>query len=65
MPRNEMCCHPCQHYFSEEELGYRPKTNLQTGLKRFVKWYLEYYTPSNGSYLAKKGRGGSSSSNSS
>ncbi|CAD5176686.1 unnamed protein product [Musa acuminata subsp. malaccensis] len=25
------------------ELGYSPATNLETGLKRFVKWYLSYY----------------------
>lgn len=25
------------------ELGYRPGTDLQTGLKKFVKWYLSYY----------------------
>ncbi|KAF2310364.1 hypothetical protein GH714_008017 [Hevea brasiliensis] len=25
------------------ELGYKPTTDLQTGLKKFVKWYLAYY----------------------
>ncbi|CAA6666829.1 unnamed protein product [Spirodela intermedia] len=30
---------------AQRELGYRPATDLQTGLKRFVKWYLEYYSP--------------------
>ncbi|XP_008781382.1 UDP-glucuronate 4-epimerase 1-like [Phoenix dactylifera] len=25
------------------ELGYKPTTNLETGLKKFVKWYLHYY----------------------
>ncbi|XP_030456328.2 UDP-glucuronate 4-epimerase 1-like [Syzygium oleosum] len=25
------------------ELGYKPTTDLRTGLKRFVKWYLSYY----------------------
>lgn len=25
------------------ELGYKPTTDLQTGLKKFVKWYLSYY----------------------
>ncbi|XP_031473081.1 UDP-glucuronate 4-epimerase 1-like [Nymphaea colorata] len=25
------------------ELGYRPTTDLQTGLKKFVNWYLDYY----------------------
>ncbi|XP_072956992.1 UDP-glucuronate 4-epimerase 3-like [Typha angustifolia] len=44
---------------AERELGYRPTTDLQTGLKRFVKWYLDYYSPS----LSKKTgkRSGSSS----
>ncbi|PSS04086.1 UDP-glucuronate 4-epimerase [Actinidia chinensis var. chinensis] len=26
-----------------KELGYKPTTNLETGLKKFVKWYLSYY----------------------
>lgn len=25
------------------ELGYKPSTDLQTGLKKFVKWYQNYY----------------------
>ncbi|KAG0479629.1 hypothetical protein HPP92_010272 [Vanilla planifolia] len=25
------------------ELGYKPTTNLEVGLKKFVKWYLSYY----------------------
>lgn len=25
------------------ELGYKPTTDLATGLKKFVKWYLSYY----------------------
>lgn len=25
------------------EFGYRPTTDLQTGLRKFVKWYLSYY----------------------
>lgn len=25
------------------EFGYRPTTDLETGLKKFVKWYLNYY----------------------
>lgn len=25
------------------ELGYKPTTNLDAGLKKFVKWYLSYY----------------------
>ncbi|KAH7664685.1 UDP-glucuronate 4-epimerase protein [Dioscorea alata] len=30
---------------AQRELGYHPVTDLQTGLKRFVKWYLDYYSP--------------------
>jgi UDP-glucuronate 4-epimerase len=26
-----------------EDLGYRPKTSLETGIKHFVDWYLEHY----------------------
>ncbi|XP_020587452.1 UDP-glucuronate 4-epimerase 3-like [Phalaenopsis equestris] len=47
---------------AKKDLGYHPKTNLQTGLKKFVKWYLAYYAPPSGSYLTKKDRGRSSSS---
>ncbi|KAG1326490.1 UDP-glucuronate 4-epimerase 1 [Cocos nucifera] len=25
------------------EIGYKPTTNLEAGLKKFVKWYLQYY----------------------
>lgn len=28
---------------AQRELGYKPTTNLQTGLKKFVRWYLSYY----------------------
>lgn len=28
---------------AERELGYRPTTDLETGLKKFAKWYLNYY----------------------
>ncbi|PWA47898.1 hypothetical protein CTI12_AA016270 [Artemisia annua] len=28
---------------ARKELGYRPTTDLETGLKKFVKWYLDYY----------------------
>lgn len=34
------------------ELGYKPATNLEAGLKKFVKWYISYYGP------AGAGRGG-------
>uniref|UniRef100_A0A1D1YRJ1 UDP-glucuronate 4-epimerase n=1 Tax=Anthurium amnicola TaxID=1678845 RepID=A0A1D1YRJ1_9ARAE len=33
---------------AQRELGYRPSTDLQTGLKRFVRWYLDYYPSSGG-----------------
>ncbi|GAV64859.1 Epimerase domain-containing protein [Cephalotus follicularis] len=29
---------------AQKELGYKPKTDLQTGLKKFVSWYLDYYS---------------------
>ncbi|XP_051147795.1 UDP-glucuronate 4-epimerase 3-like [Andrographis paniculata] len=28
---------------AQRELGYKPTTDLQTGLKKFVRWYLNYY----------------------
>lgn len=28
---------------ARRELGYKPTTDLQTGLKKFVRWYLSYY----------------------
>ncbi|KAJ4954525.1 hypothetical protein NE237_011308 [Protea cynaroides] len=31
---------------ASQELGYKPTTNLQTGLKKFVRWYLSYYSKS-------------------
>lgn len=30
---------------ARKELGYKPSTDLETGLKKFVKWYLTYYDP--------------------
>jgi len=27
------------------DVGYRPSTELEEGVKRFVEWYLEYYRP--------------------
>jgi UDP-glucuronate 4-epimerase len=27
------------------DVGYRPSTELEQGVKRFVEWYLEYYHP--------------------
>ncbi|XP_020266794.1 UDP-glucuronate 4-epimerase 1-like [Asparagus officinalis] len=29
--------------YARAELGYKPTTNLEAGLKKFVKWYLSYY----------------------
>jgi UDP-glucuronate 4-epimerase len=28
---------------SKEKLGFKPKTPLREGIKRFIKWYREYY----------------------
>ncbi|CAH9117116.1 unnamed protein product [Cuscuta europaea] len=28
---------------AQRELGYKPTTDLETGLKKFVKWYVSYY----------------------
>lgn len=28
---------------AERDFGYRPSTDLQTGLRKFVKWYVGYY----------------------
>ncbi|PIA29512.1 hypothetical protein AQUCO_05900024v1 [Aquilegia coerulea] len=28
---------------ASSEFGYKPTTDLQTGLKKFVRWYLSYY----------------------
>lgn len=30
--------------FAQREFGYRPTTDLETGLKKFVNWYLDYYS---------------------
>jgi len=27
------------------DVGYRPATDLERGVKRFVEWYLEHYHP--------------------
>ncbi|KAG2729661.1 hypothetical protein I3760_01G260600 [Carya illinoinensis] len=29
---------------AQRELGYKPTTDLQTGLKKFVRWYLSYHS---------------------
>ncbi|XP_057419498.1 UDP-glucuronate 4-epimerase 5-like [Lotus japonicus] len=31
---------------AHRDLGYRPTTDLETGLRKFVKWYLEFYSGS-------------------
>lgn len=30
--------------YAQRELGYKPTTDLQAGLKKFVRWYLNYYS---------------------
>ncbi|KAJ8900256.1 hypothetical protein K2173_024896 [Erythroxylum novogranatense] len=30
--------------FAQRQLGYKPTTDLQSGLKKFVRWYLSYYS---------------------
>lgn len=29
--------------WAQRELGYRPTTDLESGLRKFVRWYLSYY----------------------
>jgi UDP-glucuronate 4-epimerase len=29
----------------ERDVGYRPSTDVEEGVKRFVEWYLDYYHP--------------------
>ncbi len=29
----------------ERDVGYRPRTTLEEGVKQFVEWYLDYYRP--------------------
>ena len=28
----------------EQDFGYKPKTTMQEGIKKFVEWYLDYYS---------------------
>ena len=44
---------------ANEDFGYRPTTDLATGLRKFVKWYVEY------NHLKIPGQGKSTSSSSS
>ncbi|KAJ8536699.1 hypothetical protein K7X08_035100 [Anisodus acutangulus] len=30
--------------YAQKEFGYKPTTDLQTGLQKFVNWYLDYYS---------------------
>ncbi|KAL9438719.1 hypothetical protein AB3S75_024401 [Citrus x aurantiifolia] len=34
---------------AQRELGYMPTTDLETGLKKFVRWYLSYYNSASAS----------------
>nr|XP_010906178.1 UDP-glucuronate 4-epimerase 6 [Elaeis guineensis] len=42
---------------AEKDFGYRPTTDLTAGLRRFVKWYVEYYGVT-ASHAKGKGKGG-------
>ncbi|GAB2300901.1 UDP-glucuronate 4-epimerase 3 [Dionaea muscipula] len=47
MPRNgDVLFTHANISFAKQELGYEPTTDLPTGLKKFVKWYLSYYSDS-------------------
>ncbi|CAL9747562.1 unnamed protein product [Musa acuminata subsp. burmannicoides] len=39
---------------AEKDFGYRPTTDLATGLKKFVKWYVEYYGVKTGNNVHSK-----------
>ncbi|KAG8374787.1 hypothetical protein BUALT_Bualt10G0032000 [Buddleja alternifolia] len=44
MPRNgDVLFTHANISLARKELGYKPSTDLETGLKKFVKWYLSYY----------------------
>ncbi|CAK9181368.1 unnamed protein product [Ilex paraguariensis] len=44
MPRNgDVMYTHANISLAQKELGYKPTTDLETGLKKFVKWYLKYY----------------------
>ncbi|KAL6004844.1 UDP-glucuronate 4-epimerase 3 [Asimina triloba] len=44
MPRNgDVMFTHANISLAQQELNYHPTTDLQTGLKRFVRWYLHYY----------------------
>ncbi|KAG9454541.1 hypothetical protein H6P81_007445 [Aristolochia fimbriata] len=47
MPRNgDVMFTHANISLAQRELGYQPTTDLQTGLKKFVRWYLGYYSNS-------------------
>ncbi|KAG6483161.1 UDP-glucuronate 4-epimerase 6-like [Zingiber officinale] len=41
---------------AEQDFGYHPTTDLATGLKQFVKWYVEYYKVQTGKHTDSKKR---------
>lgn len=43
MPRNGDVLYTHANISLAQEIGYKPSTDLQTGLKKFVQWYLHYY----------------------
>ncbi|GFP88287.1 UDP-glucuronate 4-epimerase 3 [Phtheirospermum japonicum] len=47
MPRNgDVLFTHANISYAKRELQYKPTTDLQTGLKKFVHWYLDYYSGS-------------------
>ncbi|XP_042032720.1 UDP-glucuronate 4-epimerase 3-like [Salvia splendens] len=45
MPRNgDVVCTHANISRAHKELHYKPTTDLQAGLKKFVRWYLDYYS---------------------
>ncbi|KAL6540847.1 UDP-glucuronate 4-epimerase 1 [Orobanche minor] len=38
---------------AQREFGYKPTTDLQTGLRKFVRWYLSYYGYNHGKSRVK------------
>ncbi|KAM1141914.1 hypothetical protein ACFX2I_041827 [Malus domestica] len=48
MPRNgDVLFTHANVSLARRELGYVPTTDLKTGLRKFVDWYLDYYSESN------------------
>ncbi|KAL7107293.1 hypothetical protein ABFS83_06G044600 [Erythranthe nasuta] len=45
MPRNgDVVFTHANISYAQKELHYKPTTDLQTGLKKFVHWYMDYYS---------------------